>query len=95
MSLLTPIKPNGTTRELEPSLPSSQLELKAAPDIPREIVDPRDHMSFVGRIYKVSGAGFADGHYCPFCYDSGGEFARLRRSANHWQCCACEAVFYD
>ena len=52
-------------------------------------------MSFVGRIYQVSGAGSADGHYCPFCYDSGGEFARLGRNANHWQCCACEAVFYD
>jgi hypothetical protein len=91
MSLLTPIQPNGTT--LEGSLQSSQR--KAAPDIPRETVDPRDHMSFVGRIYRVSGAGSADGHYCPFCYDSGGEFARLRRNANHWQCCACEAVFYD
>src|SRR5712664_3984465 len=34
MSLLTPIQPNGATRELEGNLPSSQLELKAAPDVP-------------------------------------------------------------
>jgi hypothetical protein len=95
MSLLTPIQPNGAPRELEGSLQSRQLDLNAAPDIRRETVDPRNHMSLVGRIYQVSGAGSADGHYCPFCYDSGGEFARLRRNANHWQCCACEAVFYD
>ena len=95
MSLLTPIQPNGATRELKLAALEIPLELKAAPDIPRETVDPREHMSFVGRIYQVSGAGSADGHYCPFCYDSGGEFARLHRNANHWQCCACEAVFYD
>lgn len=95
MSLLTPIQPNGVTRELEGSLQSNQLELKAVRDVPAERVDPREHMSFVGRIYQVSGAGSADGHYCPFCYDSGGEFARMHRNADHWQCCACEAVFYD
>jgi hypothetical protein len=95
MSLPALIEPNGATRELDESLASSQLELKAAPNFLPVTVDPRNQMSFVGRIYQVSGAGSADGHYCPFCYDSGGEFARLRRNANHWQCGVCEAVFYD
>jgi hypothetical protein len=91
MSLLTPILPNGDIPELERS---SQLEPKA-PDTPRDTVDWRDHMTFVGRIYQVSGAGSADGHYCPFCYDSVGKFVRVHRNANHWQCCVCKAVFYD
>jgi len=55
---LTPIQPNGAARALEGNLPSSQLELKAAPDVPRETVDPRNHMSLVGRIYQVSGSVF-------------------------------------
>ena len=95
MSLPTLIQPNGATRQLEGSLQSTQLKLKAAPNFFPAAVDLRCHMSFVGRIYQVSGAGSADGHYCPFCYDSEGQFARLHRNANHWQCCACEAVFYD
>ena len=95
MSLLSPIETNRLTSELEPSPWGSQLALEAAPDIPRQTVDPRDHMSFVGRIYQVSGAGSADGHYCPFCYDAGGKFIRLHRYTNHWQCCVCEAVLYD
>ena len=95
MSRFTPIQSNGAIRELERSLLSSQLELKEAPDIPQETLDLRHHMTSVGRIYQVSGAGSADGHYCPFCYDSGGKFVRVHRYANHWQCCVCEAVFYD
>jgi len=92
MSLLTPILPNGDIPELERC---SQLGLDAAPNLPRDTVDLRHHMIFVGRIYQVSGAGSADGHYCPFCYDSGGKFARMHRNPNHWQCHVCEAVFYD
>ena len=92
MSLLTPILPNGAIPKLELS---SQLGLDAAPDTPRDTVDLRQHMTFVGRIYQVSGAGSADGHYCPFCYDSGGKFVRVQRYANNWQCSVCEAVFYD
>jgi hypothetical protein len=80
---------------LERSLKSSHLQLKAAPGLVEERVDLRRHLSLVGRIYKVSGAGSGDGHYCPFCYDSGGKFARMHRHANHWQCGACDAVFYD
>ena len=97
MSLLTPIETNGTAPELKRSLQDSQLDLKAkaAPNFLPVAVDLRHHMSFVGRIYQVSGAGSADGHYCPFCYDSEGKFARLHLNANHWHCCACEAVFYD
>lgn len=91
MSLLTPILPMGAIPELERS---SQLEPKA-PDIPRDTVNLHHHMTFVGRIYQVSGAGSADGHYCPFCYDSGGKFARMHRNPNHWKCCVCEAVLYD
>jgi hypothetical protein len=44
MSLLTPIQPNGATRELEGDLQSSQLELKAAPKFLPVTVDPRNHM---------------------------------------------------
>jgi len=95
MSRLTPIQPNEATRELERSFQSSQLGLEAAPNFLPVAVDLRHHMSFVGRIYQVSGAGSADGHYCPFCYDSAGKFVRIHRNANHWQCCVCEAVFYD
>ena len=95
MSLLTPIQPNGATSELEPSLQRSQLEIKAEPNFLQVTVDPHHHMIFVGRIYQVSGAGSADGHYCSFCYDSGGRFVRLHRYADHWQCRVCEAVFYD
>jgi hypothetical protein len=95
MSCLTSIPPNWVTWELERSLQSSQLGIKAVPDSPRETVDLRHQMTFVGRIYRVSGAGSADGHYCPFCYDSGGRFVRIHRNANHWQCCVCEAVIYD
>jgi hypothetical protein len=91
MPLLTPILRNGAIPELKRS---SQLEPKAT-DTRRNTVDLRHHMTFVGRIYQVSGAGSADGHYCPFCYDSGGKFARMHRNTNHWQCCVCEAVFYD
>ena len=95
MSLLTPIQTNGATRELDGSSQSSQLEPRAAPNFRPVTVDLRDHMTLVGRIYQVSGAGSADGYYCPFCYDSSGKFVRVHRNANHWQCCACEAVFYD
>ena len=95
MSLLTPTQPNCATRELEGSFQSSQLEINAAPNFLAAPVDLRHHMTFVGRIYQVSGAGSADGHYCPFCYDSGGKFVRINRNANHWQCCVCDAVFYD
>ena len=95
MSLLTPIPTNGVPSELERSPQGSQLGFEAPPDSPRQTVDPRDHMTFVGRIYQLSGAGSADGHYCPFCYDAGGKFIRLHRYTNHWQCCVCEAVFYD
>jgi hypothetical protein len=77
---------NGATRE---------LELTATPNLLPVTVDLRAHMTSVGRIYRVSGVGTADGHYCPFCYDSGGKFVRVRRCAGHWQCCGCEAVFYD
>jgi hypothetical protein len=95
MSRLTPIQTNGAASELELSLESRELELKTAPNFLQATVDPRHHMTYVGRIYQVSGAGSADGHYCPFCYDSGGKFVRVHRYANHWQCCICEAVFYD
>jgi len=95
MSLFNPIQTKGGTSELEPSLLSSQLDLKPSPNFSRLTVDPRDHMTFVGRIYQVSGADSADGHYCPFCYDSGGRFVRTHRYADHWQCCVCQAVFYD
>ncbi len=95
MSLLTPIQTIGLTSELERSPQDGQLGLEAAPNTPRQIVDPRHHLTLVGRIYQVSGAGSADGHYCPFCYDAGGQFARMHRNANHWRCCVCEAVLYD
>lgn len=95
MSLLTLIETNRLTSELQRSPQDSQLGFEVAPDIRRQTVDPRDHMSFVGRIYQVSGAGSADGHYCSFCHDAGGKFIRLHRYTNHWQCCVCEAVFYD
>jgi hypothetical protein len=95
MSLLSPIQPSRATRELEGSFQSSQLEIKAAPNLLAVPVDLRHHMTFVGRIYLVSGAGSADGHYCPFCYDSSSKFVRVHRTANHWHCCACESVFYD
>ena len=93
MSLLTPIPTNGVTSELERSPQGSQLGFEG-PDIPRQTIDLRDHLTLVGRIYQVSGTGSADGHYCPFCYDSGGKFARMHRNADHWQCCVCEAVLY-
>jgi len=84
MSLLTPIPTNGVTSEFG----------FEAPDIPRQTIDLRDHLTLVGRIYQVSGSGSADGHYCPFCYDSSGKFARMHRNAEHWQCCVCEAVLF-
>ena len=95
MSLFNPIETGEVTTELKASLQSSQPELKTAPDFLQATVDPRQHMSFVGRIYQVSGAGPADGHYCPFCYDSGGKLVRVHRNTKHWQCGVCEAVFYD
>jgi hypothetical protein len=95
MSRLPPIQTNGAALKLERSLKSGHLQLKAAPGFLEEKVDLRHRMSLVGRIYQVSGAGSADGHYCPFCYDSGGTFARMHRDANHWQCSACDAVLYD
>ena len=95
MSPLTPIQTGEVTTELKASLESSQFELKEAPDIPQETLHLRHHMTSVGRIYQVSGAGSADGHYCSFCYDSCGKFVRVHRYANHWKCCVCEAVFCD
>src|SRR5437588_9724485 len=75
--LLAPIQNNEAALTLARNLQSSHLQFEAAPSFPEETVDLRRHMSFVGRIYRVSGAGSADGRYCPFCYDSGGAFARL------------------
>jgi hypothetical protein len=95
MSVLAPNQTNEAALKLERSLKSSHLQLKAAPSFVEERVDLRQHMSLVGRIYQVSGAGSGDGHYCPFCYDSGGTFARMHRDANNWQCGACDAVLYD
>ena len=95
MSLFTPLQKSKVITELKPSLQSSQPEPKTAPNFLQATADPRHHMAFVGRIYQVSGAGPADGHYCPFCYDSGGKLVRLHRYTKHWQCSVCEAVFYD
>lgn len=84
MLRLSPIQINGASLGLERSLKSSHLQIKAAPSFLEERVDRLQHMSFVGRIYQVSGAGSADGHSCPFCYDSGGAFARMHQHAPHW-----------
>jgi ribosomal protein L37AE/L43A len=83
---MSPTEPNGATLD---------LELTAAPNLLPATVDLRREMTSVGRIYQGSGAGTSDGHYCPYCNDWAGEFVRVRRCADHWQCRGCEAVFSD
>ena len=43
----------------------------------QETADLRQHLKYVGKVYQISGAGNADGHYCPSCLDSQGKFIRI------------------
>jgi hypothetical protein len=74
---------------------SRELELTAVTNRPSVTVDLRHHITSVERIYHFSGAGTAGGHYCPCCGDSGAKVVGVRRCADHWECCDCEAAFYD